>query len=89
MTQVSSYAAPGSYDECMTKRGTWTTRIGRLSGAVFDHETAQDTGQLLLEELKAVLETETEAVNEFNREELERGGLVPQIGWRAARGRFW
>ncbi len=57
-------------------------------GAVFDHETAQGTGRLLLEELKAVLETETDAVSEFNREELERGGPVPQVGWRATRGRF-
>lgn len=58
-------------------------------GAIFDHETAQDTGRLLLEELKAVLETERDAVCEFNREELERGGPVPQVGWRATRGRFW
>ncbi|MGB8626960.1 MAG: hypothetical protein WA668_16300 [Candidatus Cybelea sp.] len=62
--------------------------LTREFGAVFDHETAQGTGRLLLEELKAVLETETDALNEFNREELEIGAPVPQVGWRATRGRF-
>ena len=61
-------------------------------GVVFDDETAQGTGRLLLEELKAVLETETDAVTEFDRshsEELERGGVLPHVGWKAAREHFW
>lgn len=82
---------PQGTDTQLVLSGHYSPPFERLTpdfGAVFDHETAQDTGRLLLEELKAVLETETEAVNEFNREELERGGPV-QIGWRATRGRFW
>lgn len=82
---------PQDSDTQLALSGHYQPPFDRLTpefGAVFDDQTAQDTGRLLLEELKAVLESETEAVNEFNREELERGGPVPQIGWRATRGRF-
>lgn len=61
-------------------------------GAVFPYETAQGTGRLLLEELKAVLETETDAITEFDRsqhEELQQVGTIPQVGWKTGREHFW
>ena len=65
-------------------------RAARELGAVFNDETAQATGHLLLEELKAVLETEADAIVELKRSHREvfqtAGSLV---GWKATHERFW
>lgn len=43
-------------------------------------------GQREIERTYHLSERGWNAVDEFNREKLERGGLVPQIGWRASGG---